>query len=67
MLARPAQYKVNWVRVYQDKNDPKQKVGCSTPERPTRKFIEAHAKKYKQTSDVSYFLAGMFGVFLLAK
>ena len=56
MLARPAQYKVNWVRVYQDKNDPKQKVGCSTPERPTRKFIEAHAKKYKQTSDVSFSL-----------
>ncbi|EED93119.1 beta-glycan assembly-like protein, partial [Thalassiosira pseudonana CCMP1335] len=48
MLQTPVEYKVNWVRVYQDKNDPKQKVGCSTPERPTRKFIEAHEKKYMQ-------------------
>ena len=47
------QMKVNWVRVYQDPNDPVQKVGCSTPERPTRKYIEAHAKLYKQESDVS--------------
>ena len=47
----PVEYKINWVRVYQDKNDPKQKVGCSTPERPTRKFIEAHKKKYMQKGD----------------
>jgi len=53
MLSKPAEYKVNWVRVYQDKNDPKQKVGCSTKERPTRKFIEAHKKKYMQAGDVS--------------
>jgi hypothetical protein len=53
MLQTPVEYKVNWVRVYQDKNDPKQKVGCSTPERPTRKFIEAHEKKYMQAGDVS--------------
>jgi len=51
MLQTPVEYKVNWVRVYQDKNDPKQKVGCSTPERPTRKFIEAHEKKYMQAGD----------------
>jgi hypothetical protein len=50
----PVEYKINWVRVYQDKNDPKQKVGCSTKERPTRKFIEAHEKKYKQEGDVSH-------------
>lgn len=49
----PVEYKINWVRVYQDKNDPKQKVGCSTKERPTRKFIEAHEKRYKQDGDVS--------------
>ena len=41
MLQTPVEYKVNWVRVYQDKNDPKQKVGCSTPERPTRKYMQA--------------------------
>ena len=49
----PVEYKINWVRVYQDKNDPKQKVGCSTKERPTRTFIEAHEKRYKQDGDVS--------------
>jgi len=47
----PADYKINYVRVYQDPNDPKQKVGCSTPERPTRKFIEAHQHKYKLATD----------------
>lgn len=43
--------KVNWVRVYQNPNDPTQKVGCSTPERPTRRYIEAHEHLYKQDSD----------------
>ena len=50
---RPPQYKINWVRVYQDPNQEKQKVGCSTPERPTRRFIEAHEKLYKTVDDVS--------------
>lgn len=54
MMNKPAEYKINWVRVYQDKNDPKQKVGCSTEERPTRRFIEAHEKKYKKPEDVSH-------------
>jgi hypothetical protein len=45
------QYKIDWVRVYQDPNAPEQKVGCSTPERPTRKWIEAHANLYKQQTD----------------
>lgn len=58
MLSKPAEYQVNWVRVYQDKNDPKQKVGCSTKERPTRKFIEAHKKKYMQAGDVSFYFFG---------
>jgi hypothetical protein len=46
-------YKVNWVRVYQDPKNPKQKVGCSTPERPTKKYIEAHEHMYKTANDVS--------------
>ena len=50
---RPPQYKINWVRVYQDPNEERQKVGCSTPERPTRRFIEAHEKLYKTENDVS--------------
>jgi hypothetical protein len=53
MTESPIEYKINYVRVYQDPNDPKQKVGCSTPERPTRKFIQAHEKKYKLADDVS--------------
>ena len=47
------EYKINWVRVYQDETDERQKVGCSTPERPTRRFIEAHEKQYKTADDVS--------------
>merc|ERR1712232_441216 len=44
-------YKVNYVRVYQNENDPKQKVGCSTPERPTRRYIQAHKKLYMKKGD----------------
>mmetsp|Transcript_41752 Transcript_41752/g.77239 ORF Transcript_41752/g.77239 Transcript_41752/m.77239 type:complete len:657 (-) Transcript_41752:751-2721(-) len=51
MMNETALYKVNYVRVYQDPNDPKQKVGCSTPERPTRKWIEGHEADYKQEGD----------------
>jgi len=53
--ATPA-YKVNYVRVYQDPSNPKHKVGCSTPERPSRKYIESHQDLYMQTSDVSILL-----------
>jgi hypothetical protein len=53
LQAQAPEMKVNWVRVYQDPKDPWQKVGCSTPERPTRQYIEAHAKLYKQENDVS--------------
>lgn len=45
------QYKIDWVRVYQDPNKEEQKVGCSTPERPTRQYIEAHQKVYKTDDD----------------
>lgn len=44
-------YRVNYVRVYQDPTNPKHKVGCSTPERPTRKYIEAHQELYKTKND----------------
>eukprot|EP00562_Extubocellulus_spinifer_P006029 CAMPEP_0178516632 /NCGR_PEP_ID=MMETSP0696-20121128/25222_1 /TAXON_ID=265572 /ORGANISM="Extubocellulus spinifer, Strain CCMP396" /LENGTH=660 /DNA_ID=CAMNT_0020146931 /DNA_START=283 /DNA_END=2265 /DNA_ORIENTATION=+ len=47
------EYKVNYVRVYQDKNDPTQKVGCSIPERPTRQYIKAHQDLYMQAGDVT--------------
>ena len=45
-------FKINWVRVYQDPDNEKQKVGCSTPERPTKKFIEAYEERYKTKVDV---------------
>jgi len=44
-------YKINWIRVYQNPNVSRQKVGCSTPERPTRKYIEGHEHLYKTKSD----------------
>lgn len=47
------QMRVNWVRVYQNPDDPVQKVGCSTPERPTRQWIAAHESLYKTEKDVS--------------
>lgn len=45
-------YKINYVRVYQNKNDPKQKVGCSTPERPTSKYIKSHQSMYMKVGDL---------------
>ena len=47
------EYKINYVRVYQNPDLEEQKVGCSTPERPTRRYIEAHDKLYKRERDVS--------------
>jgi len=52
MKTKPAM-KINYVRVYQDVTDEKQKVGCSTPERPTRKYIKANENLYKREGDVS--------------
>jgi hypothetical protein len=54
-------YRVNYVRVYQDPTNPKHKVGCSTPERPTRKYIEAHQDLYKTKNDVSSIFICMCG------
>eukprot|EP00555_Chaetoceros_dichaeta_P009161 CAMPEP_0198258190 /NCGR_PEP_ID=MMETSP1447-20131203/7686_1 /TAXON_ID=420782 /ORGANISM="Chaetoceros dichaeta, Strain CCMP1751" /LENGTH=650 /DNA_ID=CAMNT_0043945261 /DNA_START=62 /DNA_END=2014 /DNA_ORIENTATION=+ len=45
------EYKVNYVRVYQNPNNPKQKVGCSTPERPTKRYIKGHEEFYKTEND----------------
>jgi len=45
------QYKIDWVRVYQDPSKEEQKVGCSTPERPSRQYIEANQELYKTEED----------------
>jgi beta-glucan synthesis-associated protein KRE6 len=50
--AEPVEYKIDWVRVYQDPTNPTQKVGCSTPERPTRKYIIANENNYKTENDI---------------
>lgn len=53
MMETKPTMKINYVRVYQDVTDEKQKVGCSTPERPTWKYIKANEKLYKKEDDVS--------------
>ena len=42
----PAHFEIDYVRVYQDENNPKHETGCSTKNRPTAKFIEGHKKRY---------------------
>lgn len=51
MMQSKPKYNINWIRVYQDKHDPKQKVGCSTPERPTKKYIHANVEMFKAKDD----------------
>ena len=53
MSEQNPKYKIHHVRVYQNPDLDEQKVGCSTPERPTRRYIEAHEKLYKTEQDVS--------------
>jgi len=42
----PAFYEVDYVRVYQRPNEPSEKVGCSTDNRPTKRFIDGHVERY---------------------
>eukprot|EP00934_Nitzschia_sp_Nitz4_P002952 Nitzschia sp. Nitz4//scaffold199_size41809//30024//32054//NITZ4_007456-RA/size41809-augustus-gene-0.46-mRNA-1//-1//CDS//3329540579//2942//frame0 len=44
-------YVINYVRVYQNPSLDEQKVGCSTPERPTRRYIEANEHLYMTEND----------------
>lgn len=48
----PATFEVNYIRIYQNKDDPKQTVGCNPRGYPTRKFIKAHEYRYKALVDV---------------
>jgi len=47
----PAHFLIDYVRVWQFSDDAQQKVGCSTPERPTKKWIEGHLKDYMGPDD----------------
>lgn len=42
----PASYEIDYVRVYQDVNDPMHTLGCSPPTRPTAEWIEGHEERY---------------------
>eukprot|EP00549_Striatella_unipunctata_P000631 CAMPEP_0118686936 /NCGR_PEP_ID=MMETSP0800-20121206/8095_1 /TAXON_ID=210618 ORGANISM="Striatella unipunctata, Strain CCMP2910" /NCGR_SAMPLE_ID=MMETSP0800 /ASSEMBLY_ACC=CAM_ASM_000638 /LENGTH=552 /DNA_ID=CAMNT_0006584047 /DNA_START=390 /DNA_END=2048 /DNA_ORIENTATION=- len=44
-------YKINYVRVWQNPSDPSHKMGCSLPDRPTRRYIEAHKSNYMLETD----------------
>jgi len=48
----PAEFSVDYVRIWQNKKDPLQTVGCNPPDFPTRKFILAHEYRYKVLTDV---------------
>lgn len=47
----PGQFLVDFVRVYQNAEDPHEKVGCSTPERPTSTWIQGHLADYMGDDD----------------
>ena len=42
----PASFEIDYVRVYQAKNEPKHFLGCSPPHRPTDKWIKGHADRF---------------------
>jgi len=43
----PASFDVDWVRVYQREEN----LGCSTRSKPSRKYIEGNAEKFKKPED----------------
>lgn len=42
----PAGFEIDYVRVYQAKDESKHVLGCSPVDRPTASFIEGHASRY---------------------
>jgi hypothetical protein len=47
----PASMMVDWVRVYQLKDDDRHFVGCNHPRYPTQKFIQAHKWRYMRDTE----------------
>ena len=45
----PAHFEIDYVRVWQAKDDPKHLLGCSPPHRPTKTWIEGHTDRYTDT------------------
>jgi hypothetical protein len=42
----PANFEIDYVRVYQRKDDDRHILGCSPPSRPTKEWIEGHKERY---------------------
>jgi hypothetical protein len=42
----PAKMEIDYMRLYQDRDDPSHTVGCSPERFPTAEFIEAHPERY---------------------
>lgn len=49
----PAHFLIDYIRIYQDQDDPSHIVGCSTKEYPTRTYISAHPTIYTENLDGS--------------
>jgi len=47
----PARFLIDHVRVYQNKNDSRQTVGCNPREYPTKRWILAHEYRYMGTAE----------------
>ncbi|WFD14997.1 hypothetical protein MARU1_001008 [Malassezia arunalokei] len=46
----PYEMAVDWVRVYQDPDDPESDTGCSPEDMPTSSYIERHMEAYTNTN-----------------
>lgn len=44
----PANFEIDYVRVWQAKNEPKHQLGCSTKDRPSELFIKGHKERYTE-------------------
>lgn len=44
----PANFEIDYVRVWQAVDDPRHQLGCSTKDRPTQLFIEGHKERYME-------------------
>jgi len=47
----PANFEIDYVRVWQAVDEPKHQLGCSTKDRPTELFIKGYKKRYMTDDD----------------
>lgn len=57
----PAQFKIDHVRVYQNKADPNMSVGCNPQSHPTSRYIAAHPEKYIKIDQIQPLLEVVAG------